>query len=110
MFSLTSEERRVVIFLSAVALIGMGISFLLKINVKARVISGHLWDLGKIDLNLADEEMLKGVAGIGETLARRILQYRQEHSGFSDIGELKDIQGLNNYRYEKIKDSFVIGR
>ena len=108
MFDLTPEERKVVIFLSLVVSIGMGISFLLKVNTKARDIAVFAQDLGKINLNQADKEMLMSVAGIGEKIAPRILEYRREHSCFSDIEELKDIKGLNNYRYDKIKDSFMI--
>jgi competence ComEA-like helix-hairpin-helix protein len=108
MFGLTSEERKVAIFLSAMALIGMGVNFFAKANLKPKDICGFSLGLGKIDLNAADAEMLASVTGIGEKLARRILEYRQEHSGFSEIEELKNIKGLNDYRYEKIKDAFVI--
>ena len=110
MFDLTPEERKVVIFLSLVISIGISISFLLKVNTKARDIAVFAQDLGKINLNQADKEMLMSVAGIGEKTALRVLEYRREHSVFSDIGELKNIKGLNNYRYDKIKDSFVIGK
>ena len=110
MFDLTPEERKVVIFLSLVISIGTGISFLIKVNTKARDIAVFAQDLGKINLNQADKEMLMSVAGIGEKTALRVLEYRREHSVFSDIGELKNIKGLNNYRYDKIKDSFVIGK
>ena len=110
MFDLTFEERRVVIFLSVAILIGIGADFFIKTNARAKELSVSAQDLGKIDLNTADQETLMSVSGIGEKIARRILEYRQENSGFSEIRELKNVPGLNNYRYDKVKDAFVLSK
>jgi competence ComEA-like helix-hairpin-helix protein len=108
MFSLTREERRVSLFFIAIALIGMGMSFLIKVNSAAGVITRMHEDVAKIDLNRADKYLLMEVPGIGEKLVGRIIEYRLKEGGFGDIEELKNIKGITGYRYEKIKDSFRV--
>ncbi|HSP41066.1 MAG TPA: helix-hairpin-helix domain-containing protein, partial [Gillisia sp.] len=51
--------------------------------------------LNKQDLNSASVEDLTAVRGIGETLAKRIVNYRNRIGGFIDDIQLKDIYGLN---------------
>jgi competence ComEA-like helix-hairpin-helix protein len=106
MFSLTREEQRVSLFFIAVALIGVGLNFLVKINSSARVIARMHEDVAKVDLNRADKYLLMEVPGIGEKLAGRIIEYRLEQGLFKDIEDLKKIKGITGYRYEKIKDAF----
>ncbi|MBZ9652075.1 helix-hairpin-helix domain-containing protein [Psychroflexus montanilacus] len=48
----------------------------------------------KKDLNSVTESDLIEVSGIGETLAGRILNYREKLGGFVDIIQLKDVYGL----------------
>jgi competence ComEA-like helix-hairpin-helix protein len=106
MFNLTREEQRVSLFFIAVALIGVGLNFLVKVNSAARAIVRMYEDVAKVDLNRADKHLLMEVPGIGEKLSGRIIEYRREQGAFKDIGELKKIKGITGYRYEKIKDAF----
>ncbi len=108
MFNLTAEERKVILFLITIGFIGIGINFLIKINSSVKILSCYGQDIGKVDLNSADRDLLISVPGIGTKLAQRIIDYRQERGGFKDIEDLKNIKGITNYRYEKIKDSFII--
>lgn len=52
-----------------------------------------------IDLNTADAGTLQTLPGIGEELARRIIEYRTEHGGFSDPSELLNIDGIGDKTY-----------
>lgn len=49
----------------------------------------------KMDMNLATEEELREIKGIGEVLSKRIIRYRSQIGGFVDDIQLKDIYGLN---------------
>lgn len=104
MFSLTREERKVVLFLITVALVGMGINFLSKRYSSVKSIICFDQNMGKFDLNQADKETLIGVSGIGEKLAQRIIEYRNQQVGFKDTEELKNIKGITNDKYEKLKE------
>jgi len=46
--------------------------------------------------------------GIGESKARAILSYRQEKGKFTSIEELKDIPGIKDGVFSKIKDYLTI--
>jgi len=105
MFNLTPQERRVILFLITMALVGMGINFLVKRNslVKTFVCFAEN-NIGKVNLNKADKEDLMDIPGLGERLASRILEYRQQNGDFASLEDLKKIKGINDYRYEKLKN------
>ena len=108
MFAFTRQERRVILFLFTLALLGAGINFAIRINSKSKIIPVLHLDIGKVNLNQADKEVLMEAPGIGEKLAQRILDYRSREGGFGEIEELKNINGISGYRYEKLKDYFVV--
>ena len=108
MLNLTRQERQVVLFLVSVALLGAGIDFLLKKYSPTKSVAVFTQDLGKIDLNSAGKDLLMSVPGIGEKIAQRIIEYRKERAEFKEAAELMNIKGITKYRYEKMKDSFVV--
>jgi len=108
MLSLTKEERKVILFLIIISLVGIGVNFLGKkySSVKALACPGE--NIFKVDLNKADKEALMGVPGIGEKLAQRIMEYQKQNGGFRNLEDLKRIKGLNGYRYGKLKELFFV--
>ena len=108
MLSLSKQEQQVILFLAIVSLAGVGIDFLRKNFSSNKVVAALKQDMTKIDLNQADKATLMSVRGIGEKLAGRILEYRQQQDRFYNVDELKSIKGITEYKYEKIKDEFVI--
>jgi competence protein ComEA len=68
-----------------------------------------LWILGQpIPLNRATDEDLSRLPGVGSTLAVRIIEYREAHGGFSSLEQLKEIKGIKEKTFEKIKGHFVL--
>ena len=65
-------------------------------------------DSKKININTASMEQLMTLPGIGESKARAILSYRQEKGKFASIEELKDIPGIKDGVFSKIKDYLTI--
>jgi competence protein ComEA len=57
----------------------------------------------KINLNHAEAWLLQALPGIGETLAQRIIDYRQQNGPFSNIKELVKVEGIGATTYEEIK-------
>jgi competence ComEA-like helix-hairpin-helix protein len=108
MFILSRQERQAILFLTAVTLAGIGIDFLAKKHSSIKIIACLTQDIGKINLNQADKDVLKSVTGIGDKIAQRILEYRGEQGVFSSVEELKAIKGITASKYERIKDSFII--
>ena len=58
-----------------------------------------------ININTADIYELVTLNGIGEVLATNIIEYRK-NKRFDSIEEIKNVKGVGNYVYEKIK-SFI---
>ena len=99
LFALTKEERRVILFLTAVALFGVGVSFLAKKYAPIKVVFCIDENIGKININKADQDDLMVVPGIGKKLAQRIIEYRNLNSKFKTIEELKNVKGFQGYRF-----------
>ena len=49
---------------------------------------------GKVNLNTATLEQLKGLTGVGEKKAQKIIEYRQQHGQFKSVEELKNVNGF----------------
>lgn len=53
-----------------------------------------------IDLNAADASSLASIPGIGQTLAERIVAYRQLNGPFESLDELADVAGMTQRRID----------
>ena len=56
-------------------------------------------------LATATVEQLDQVDGIGPTLAQRIVEYRTEHNGFRSLGELREVEGIGEKRFETLSEA-----
>ena len=63
---------------------------------------------GKIDLNTADAELLMSLPGIGKTKAEAILSYREEHGAFASIEELKQVSGIKDALFSRVKQYIYV--
>lgn len=64
---------------------------------------------GKVNINTATaEEISENLDGIGDTIAQRIVEYRKQNGNFSNIEDIKNVSGIGDSKYEKIKDSICI--
>ncbi len=57
----------------------------------------------RINLNQADRAQLMQLHGVGDTLATRIIAYRDEHHGFRSVDELRNVQGIGPVLIEKLR-------
>ena len=58
---------------------------------------------GKININTATKEELELLPSIGEAKANKIIEYR-ENNKFETIEDIKNVSGIGDSLYEKIKD------
>lgn len=57
-----------------------------------------------ISINNSPIEELIKLPGIGEKTALKIIEYRQNNNGFKYLEELKNVNGIGDKKYEKIKE------
>ena len=63
---------------------------------------------GVLNINTASAEDLQQLSGIGEVIANKIVQYRTDNGGFSDIEEIKNVSGIGEKKFEAIKEHISI--
>lgn len=64
---------------------------------------------GKININTATAQQLSdGLDGIGEVMAKRIVDYRKQNGSFKTIAELKNVSGIGDKTFEKLESSVTI--
>lgn len=61
----------------------------------------------KININNASVSELSSLTGIGEGKAKKIIEYREKNK-FENIEDIKNVPGVGNSLYEKIKDNIEI--
>ncbi|MBQ8974784.1 MAG: ComEA family DNA-binding protein, partial [Oscillospiraceae bacterium] len=60
-----------------------------------------------ININVADEQELASLPGIGEVIAGRIVEYRTLYGNFQVPSDIMDVAGIGPPTYEKIKDLII---
>jgi competence protein ComEA len=58
---------------------------------------------GKVSLGSAGAQDLDGLDGIGPTLAKRIVAYRQAHGGFRSVDDLREVEGIGEKRLAALR-------
>jgi competence ComEA-like helix-hairpin-helix protein len=58
----------------------------------------------RINLNTATLEELQDLPAIGPVLAQRIIDYRSAHGRFRSVLELKEIQGIGDIIFDRVKE------
>ncbi len=63
---------------------------------------------GLVSINKAGVEELDTLSGIGPSIAKKIIEYREDNGGFKTIEELKLVPGIGEKLFDKIKDEISI--
>lgn len=62
----------------------------------------------KVNINTATQTQLETLPGIGPSTALKIINYRIEKGKFSKIDDIKNVSGIGNGKFDKIKDLICI--
>ena len=61
-----------------------------------------------ININYANLAELQKLSGIGASMAQKIIDYRNENGLFNSIEDIKNVSGIGEAKYNKIKDDITV--
>ncbi len=70
--------------------------------------SGDEVQTGLVNINTASAAELQTLNGIGEKKAAAIIAYREEHGAFTDISQIKNVNGIGEKTFENIRDKITV--
>ncbi len=70
--------------------------------------AGSSSDNGKVNLNTASESELQTLTGVGPAKAAAIIEYRNTNGPFKEIEQLKEISGIGDKTFEKLKEEITV--
>lgn len=62
----------------------------------------------RININTADSQTLQQLKGVGPVTAEKIINYRTENGKFKTIEDLKNVSGIGDKTFEKLKDKITV--
>ena len=65
-------------------------------------------DLSPLNLNTATQEELAQLPGIGEELARRIVEYREANGAFESVEELMEVSGIGEGKFAGLEGRITV--
>lgn len=63
---------------------------------------------GKVNINTANAEVLDKLDGVGESVAQRIIDYREAHGPFENIEELTLVNGIGQKKLDSLRDYICV--
>lgn len=108
MFVFNSQERKVIVFLLLLILLGLGVDFAAKKFSCVKIFKSLDENMFRLDINQAQVEDFISTRCLSRSLAEKLVSYRQEHGPFSELEEVKRVKGIKSMRYEKIKKYFFV--
>ena len=70
--------------------------------------SGGAEAKGLVNINTASVSELTEINGIGESRAQAIISYREENGAFRSVEEIKNVSGIKDGLFNKIKDQITV--
>jgi len=106
----TSESVRVVAVLALLlVLCGAGsgsLAYAAQADSRAASAAGSA--TRQIDLNKASAEELATIPGIGEALARRIVEFREKEGPFRRVEDLMKVKGIGEKSFQKMRSHIKV--
>ncbi len=63
---------------------------------------------GRININTASEAELTRLKGVGRSVAKRIVEYRQAHGEFKKPEDVRKVEGIGRRLWEQNRERIVV--
>lgn len=63
---------------------------------------------GPVNINLASATELAKLKGVGRTIAKRIVEYREAHGEFKKPEDIRKVEGLGQRVWDENRDRIVV--
>lgn len=63
---------------------------------------------GKVNINTATQSELENLPGVGEAIANRIIEYRQQNGKFNKIEDLQNVKGIGDAKFNNMKEYVIV--
>jgi competence ComEA-like helix-hairpin-helix protein len=100
----TDSEKRVIIFIIVVLLLGSIIRYLYPEDIRTEEPISPF----PININTANKDELILLPGIGEVYAERIISFREEFGKFKKKEDLMKVKGIGVIKFKNIEDKIII--
>ena len=96
-------KKGVMIMFKRQMLVGLCILLIGLLMVSGFVVAGD-----KVNINTASKEVLCTLSGVGPVIADRIIERREKIGLFKSVEEIKEIKGIGDKIFQKIKAFIVV--
>ncbi len=103
MFYLTPQERKFIVLIMIVFIMGAAVQLLLRRDIPPVRWAKQVRNF-KININTARTDQLQMLPGVGAKMAQRILDYRKDNGPFKALEGLEDVDGLTKKRFDHIRE------
>lgn len=62
-----------------------------------------------VNINTATQGELEALPGVGPAKAKAIVEYRKQHGNFKSVEELKNVKGIGEGVFSKLKAEATVG-
>jgi competence protein ComEA len=63
---------------------------------------------GRVDLNRASVAELETLPGVGPVLAQRLVEHREAHGPFTEVGQLRDVRGIGEKTFQSLAELVAV--
>ncbi len=106
MLCLTSQERKALIFLCGLVLLGFALRLSFREKLSGLAVPVRSAEKGReftVNINTAGINELVRIPGIGTVTAQRIISYRQLNGRFNKAEDLIEVKGIGPSKLQSIK-------
>jgi len=105
MFSLTPHERKALLFLTALLLLGASLRIINRgADRRGLFLSPSAGSESPVNINSAGLKELEGLPLIGPKTAQEIIRYREQHGDFGSIEDLMKVKGIGEKKSTLLKE------